>query len=275
LKKRVGILFQPKIEAARELADSLTSALSDSGASVWVCSAWDADKAAELADGTDMVICLGGDGTVLRAARIACPRGIPVLGVNLGRVGFMTELRAEEALSRVPGFVDGQGRVEERATIQAEVVGGEGSILYALNDVVVARGERCRLIRVQAFVDGEEIAKYKCDAVVLATATGSTGYSLAAGGPILHPLSGDIVLQPVAAHLSPSTPLVLPPDVTVELRVDSKHYATLSVDGQVEVPLQDGAVVRVKRSPHMAKMLRSEHSVSFYGTLIDRLAKGD
>jgi len=275
LKKRVGVLFQPKIEAARDLAGHLESVLVNLGTSAWSCSAWDTDKAAELAAGTELMVCLGGDGTVLRAARIACPLGIPVLGVNLGRVGFMTELRADEALSRVPDFVRGEGHVEERAALQAEVLGAGSPALHALNDVVVARGERCRLISVKASVDGEPVATHRCDAVIVATATGSTGYSLAVGGPVLHPLSRDILLQPVAPHLSPDIPLVLPPDSIIELEIGTKHHATLSVDGQIEVPLSDGEVVEVRRSPQLVKMLRAKHSSSFYGTLMKKLAKGD
>ena len=275
MKKKVGVLFQPKIEAARDLAGRLESVLCDLGNSVWVCSAWEADKASELSEGTDILISLGGDGTVLRAARIACTRDIPVLGVNLGRVGFMTELRADEALSRVPDFVRGEGDVEERTVLEAEVLRNGPSALHALNDVVVARGERCRLISVKASVDGEPVATHRCDAVIVATATGSTGYSLAVGGPVLHPLSRDILLQPVAAHLSPGIPLVLPPDSVVELEIGTKHHATLSVDGQIEVPLNDGEVVRVRRSPRVVKMLRAKHSSSFYGTLTKKLAKGD
>lgn len=275
MKKRVGVLFQPMIESARDLAGRLEAVLCDLGNSVWVCSAWDADKSAQLADGTELMICLGGDGTVLRAARIACPRGIPVLGVNLGRVGFMTELSADEALSRVPDFVRGEGHVEERTTLQAEVVSAGSPALHALNDVVVARGERCRLISVKVRVDGEPVATHRCDAVIVATATGSTGYSLAVGGPVLHPLSRDMLLQPVAPHLSPDIPLVLPPDSIIELEIGTKHHATLSVDGQIEVPLNDGEVVKVRRSPQVVKMLRAEHSSSFYGTLMKKLVKGD
>ena len=275
MKKKVGVLFQPKIEAARDLAGHMEAVLLDLGVSAWTCSAWDAEKAAELADGTELLVCLGGDGTVLRAVRIACPRGIPVLGVNLGRVGFMTELRADEALSRVPDFVRGEGHVEERTALQAEVVGATSPALHALNDVVVARGERCRLISVKACVDGEPVATHRCDAMIVATATGSTGYSLAVGGPVLHPLSSDILLQPVAPHLSPDIPLVLPSDSTIELEIGTKHHATLSIDGQIEVPLEDGAVVKVRRSPQVVKMLRAEHSCSFYGTLMKKLAKGE
>ncbi len=273
LKKKVGILFQPKIQAARDLAQQLARVVGDLDVAVWICSSWEEDRAKEQAGETELIICLGGDGTILRAARIANPQSIPILGVNLGRVGFMTELRAEDALSRVPAFIKGEGWLEERSMLQAELVSADTPPFHALNDVVVGRGERCRLIRVTATVDGELLATYRCDGVILATATGSTGYSLAAGGPILHPLAREILLQPIAAHLSSGTAMVLPSDTEVKLEVSTTHAARLSIDGQVEVPLSDGAVVKVGRSPYVTRLLRSDRPTSFYETLMQRLGK--
>ena len=273
LKKKVGILFQPKIATAEDLARQLAKVVGDLGVAVWVCSAWEEDRAREQAGETELVISLGGDGTILRAARVASPLSIPILGVNLGRLGFMTELRPDDALSRVPAFVKGEGWGEERAMLQAELVSSDMPPFHALNDVVVGRGERCRLIRVKAIVDGELVTTYKCDGLILATATGSTGYSLAAGGPMLHPLAREILLQPIAAHLSLGTALVLPSEATVELEVRTTHQATLSIDGQIEVPLSDGAVVRVKRSPHITRLMRTQRSTLFYETLMQKLEK--
>lgn len=273
LKKKVGILFQPKIAAAEDLARQLAKVVGDLGVAVWVCSAWEEDRAREQAGETELMISLGGDGTILRAARVASPLSIPILGVNLGRLGFMTELRPDDALSRVPAFVKGEGWGEERAMLQAELVSSDMSPFHALNDVVVGRGERCRLIRVKATVDGELVTTYKCDGLILATATGSTGYSLAAGGPMLHPLAREILLQPIAAHLSLGTALVLPSEATVELEVRTTHQATLSIDGQIEVPLSDGAVVRVRRSPHITRLMRTQRSTLFYETLMQKLEK--
>jgi NAD+ kinase len=271
--QKVGILFQPKIEEAADLGRRLAQVVEDMGVSAWVCSSWDEEEAGERLSGTGLVICLGGDGTILRAVRIVGGSGVPILGVNLGRVGFMTELTVGEALDQVPAFVSGEGWVEERAMLEAAVVGRSAPGVSALNDVVVARGERCRLIRVQARVDGEFVTTYKSDGVIVATATGSTGYCLAAGGPVLHPLAKEMVLQPIAAHLSFGGALVLPPDVIVELEIRTTHQGRLSADGQVEVPLEDGDVVRVRRSESVAKLAKCSGPPVFYGTLMQRLAE--
>jgi len=272
LRERVGILYQPKTLAAGELAQDLARAVGDLGVSVWVCSSWEESRATELAEGTELIVCLGGDGTILRAARIASPRSIPVLAVNLGRIGFMAEVPAKDALAAVPDFVKGEGWIEERSMLQAEVISRESPPYHALNDAVVARGERCRLIRVTATVNGEPLTTYKCDALVVSTATGSTGYSMAAGGPILHPLSSEMVLQPVAPHLSLRSGLVLTSESVVELEIGTTHQATLSIDGQVEVPLSDGDIVRVKTSHNTTSLLRGQGPTSFYGTLMQKLA---
>jgi NAD+ kinase len=271
--KKIGILFQPKASAAVALAKELEKLVEDSGAPVWLCSAWEEDRAGEQVGGTRFIVCLGGDGTILRAARIASPHDVPILGVNLGRLGFMTEISAEDALSRVPDFLEGQGWVEERDMLQAELVSANTPPYHALNDVVVGRGERCRLVRVRATVDDALLTTYKCDGVIVATATGSTGYCLAAGGPVLNPQSDEMVMKPIAAHLSLATALVLPSDAVIELEVNTTHKATLSIDGQVEVPLRDGDTLRIKRSPYVTKLLRAQWPAPFYETLVQRLEK--
>ena len=273
LKKKVGILFQPKIQTTMDLSQRLAEVVGGLGADVWICSSWDEEEAKKKLDGTELVVCLGGDGTILRAARIVNPSSIPILGVNLGRIGFLTELKAEDALEQVPAYVRGEGWIEDRAMLQAELDSAGPSPYYALNDVVVGRGERCRLIRVKAEVTGEYVTMYKCDGVIVATATGSTGYSLAAGGPILHPSAREILLQPIAPHLSLSTALVLPSDAVVELEVDTTHHAVLSIDGQVEVPLSDGSAIIVKRSPYVTRLVRGRSPSFFYKTLMERLDK--
>lgn len=273
MRKKVGILYQPKSKDAIDFGQKLADIIHNIGATTWICSSWEEDTARECVKGTDLIICLGGDGTILRAARIINPFSIPIASINLGRVGFMTDLRIENALKYVPAFIKGEGYIEERAMLEAAVISRGNNVLCALNDVFVGRGERCRLVRVNAKVNGELVAKYKCDGVIIATATGSTGYALAAGGPVLHPLSKDTVIKPVAAHLCSHHALILPPNSVIELEINTTHKALLSVDGQVEVELFDKDIIRVKNSDYITKLLKHKHSNNSYGVIIDKLTE--
>jgi NAD+ kinase len=263
--KKVGILYHPMIDTARTLAEELEAFIGARGVEVWLGSAWEGEEAKAKLNGTELIITIGGDGTILRAAQVIVPAPIPITGVNLGRLGFMTELSAKEAKAKLPALLDGKGWLDERSMLEAEL-GSRPS----LNDVVVARGEVARVIFVEASVDGEPLATYKTDGVIVATATGSTGYSLAAGGPILHPQSADFLLVPISPHLSPAYPLVLPAASVVKLRVSTTHRAVLSVDGHINLTLADGDVITVRRSHNCGRFLRV-HSGDFYGSLEQKL----
>ena len=271
--KKVGILYHPKVEITLEKAKELESFLKAQGVAVWQCSAWETEKACELLNGADLLLTVGGDGTILRAAQVVIQTGTPITGINQGKLGFLTELDAREALKKLPSLLQGKGWLDERAMLQAEVksAGQENRIFHALNDVVVGRGEIARLIRVDVTIDGQELATYKADAVIAATATGSTGYALAAGGPILYPTSRDFVLAPVAPHLSPSYPLVLAGDSEVVLRLNTYHNATLSIDGHINLPLANGDTVTIRRSVHTTRFRRIRPEKSFYRSLEDKL----
>ncbi|MBA7667690.1 NAD kinase [subsurface metagenome] len=272
--KRVGILYHPMIGAASSLAEKLEKFLGSRGVSVWLCSAWEGEKAGAQVDGTDLIISIGGDGTILRAAQAVVPRPTPITGINLGNLGFMTELSADEAMTKLPALLAGEGWIDERALLEAELSpsGGESpSVFYALNDVVVARGAVARTVRIQASIDGEALTTYKADGVIVATATGSTSYSLACGGPILHPQSDEFLLLPVSPHLSSTYTLVFPSTVVVKLRLDAVHQAVLSVDGHINLPLSGGAIVTVKHSSNKTRFLRIHPKTSFYASLEQRL----
>jgi len=271
--KKIGILYHPKVAATRAKARELEAFIKSRGISVWVGSAWEKARAGDKLAGTDLLLTVGGDGTILRAVQIVLPGATPITGINLGKLGFMTELDADEAIAKLPPLLEGQGWLDERAMLRAELTsqGQETRTFDALNDVVVARGEIARLIRLEAAVDGQPLAAYKTDAVVVATATGSTGYALAARGPIMYPQSRDFLLVPVAPHLSPAYPLVLPEAAAVTLKLNTYHDATLSVDGHINISLVDGDVITVRRSPHTARFLRIRPRESFYGSLEARL----
>jgi NAD+ kinase len=271
--KKVGILYHPKVEATRVKAAALEAFLKSRGISVWVGSAWDRDEARAGLDGTDLVITVGGDGTILRAVQAVVPGPAPILGVNLGQLGFMTELGSDEALEKLPEVMGGAGWIDERAMLRAELTtkGKAPQFFDALNDVVVARGGVVRLIRVEAGVDGQPLTTFETDGVIVATATGSTGYALAAGGPIIYPQSGDLLLAPVAPHLSLSHALVVPGTAAIGLRLSTYHPASLSIDGHINLPLADGDSLTVRRGPHAARFLRIRPRESFYGSLEAKL----
>jgi NAD+ kinase len=184
----------------------------------------------------------------------------------------MTELDADEAIEKLPRLLEGKGWLDERAMLQAELASnGKKRVFHALNDAVVARGEVVRLIRVEVAIDGQLLTIYKTDALVMATATGSTGYALAARGPILYPQSRDFLLVPVAPHLSLAHPLVLHEKSVVTLRPDTYHAALLSIDGHVNLSLSSGDTVTIKRSRHVTMFLRLRPRESFYAMLEEKL----
>ncbi|MBI4282073.1 MAG: NAD(+)/NADH kinase [Chloroflexi bacterium] len=270
----IGIVYNSGIPRAELLAHQLAEKLG-LGSSSWVLPTA-AMEGQGVSPSTSLIITVGGDGTILRATQLAAPREIPLLGINLGRVGFMTELGADEAVSRVGEYLDGQAWVEERAMLQARAVSEKAknaaAPYQALNDVVVGRSGVSRLVHLEVRIDGALFTTYRADAVIVATATGSTGYSISAGGPILHPQSRDLLLNPLATHLGLGTALVLPPDSVVEVTIRSDYQAVLSIDGRMDLPLEPEETVEVKRSPYIARFLRSHPSNHFYATLTERLS---
>jgi NAD+ kinase len=226
---------------------------------------------------TDLVITAGGDGTILRAVKVTAPFGIPMVGINMGRLGFMTELRVDDALERLPVYLDGGCRVDEHNMVQARLFkrsNGSREVLGpfpALNDVVVGRGSVSRVVTIRTNIDGADVASLRADGIILSTATGSTGYSLAVGGPILDPLSASLVLKPIAAHVGLSAALVLSPAAKVKLYLEGTQEAILSVDGFVDLPLDPGDWIEVEQSTLKTKFLRANPVNHFYATITRRL----
>jgi NAD+ kinase len=267
---KVGIFVRSRWGAAVQLADRVRELLSDRVGEVWLTSDWDDSAVAKSIPGTDLLICLGGDGTVLRAARVVVPHAVPILGVNMGRLGFLTEVRPGELVERLTDVLEGQCRIEERSMLQAQVPSW-GATHHALNDVVVGRAAIGRPLYVEVSIDGVRLAIHRCDAVIAATATGSTAYSLSAGGPILHPESHELLLTPVAPHLGAARPLVLPSDTVIDLTVTADKEAVVSVDGQIDRALASGEGVSVCRSAHTARFVRFSKPQDYYGLLAEKL----
>jgi len=254
------------------MADALQAAHREA----WIGSAWD-EKAvtAELGD-ADLLITLGGDGTILRAARMGARFGVPILGVKMGRLGFLAEVQPDNWRVPLSRLLAGEYWLEERMMLDVKVKHHASNQAHdhhfeALNDVVVSRGSLARIVRVAASLDGSYLTTYAADGVIVATATGSTGYALAAGGPILPPELNNILLVPIAPHLSLERALVLSQGVTVRLEVFFDHQAIVTVDGQFEVDLDQGDIVLVTSSQNLARFVRMRASNYFWQTLMDRL----
>lgn len=236
----------------------------------------------------DVVLTLGGDGTLLRGAREAGPRGIPVLGCNLGRLGFLTSIPLGELGAALRRLRDGDYRVEERLALEVRVVGnaspaggeegGSSAVeesFYALNDAVVHKSGFARLITLRMWVDDEEVSQYSADGIVLATATGSTAYSLSAGGPVLVPSLDALVATPISPHTLAVRPVVVPADSRLTVEVLPRSPDTiLTVDGQAGSELEAGDRVEAVRSSDPVRLIQMPGQ-SFFSVLRRKLRWGD
>ena len=277
---KVGICYHPKLEAGQALAKKLRSRLKREVEAVWVSSAWEEELMRAQMPGTDLLMCVGGDGTVLRAARCVVPHRTLLLGINMGRVGFLTEMDQSAVTRRLPEILSGQGRVEKHVMLQAAVVSAtDGHVVWgkedrchdALNDVVVSRGAAAHLLQLSIVADGIKVADYRADGLIVATATGSTAYSLALGGPILYPECREIVVTPVAPHLADRHSVVLPSTALVEVTMTADQTALVSVDGEPGPELTLSQVLHVRLSPHVARFLRLSPPSDFYARVARRL----
>ncbi len=269
----VGILFHPYIPATRTVAGEIGDYLEKRGVVTWVASSWDEPTARRHLAQTDLLIALGGDGTLLRAGRLAAGYGVPILGVNMGRLGFLAEVSPDNWREDLERVLAGEYWLEKRLLLDAEVH-RDGQVLgtyRALNDVVVSRGTLARVIRVTAHVDGGRLTTYVADGVIVATPTGSTGYALAAGGPILPPQLKNMLIIAIAPHLSLDRAVVLSEGSEVWLDVETDHQVILTVDGQFEVEMRHGDRLIVRASPYVAHFVRLRDPSYFYRTLMERL----
>ena len=223
----------------------------------------------------DFALVLGGDGTLLSAARAVGHDGVPILAVNLGSLGFLTEVPLSEMYSTLEAVETNSCPSEERAVLDCTAYRDQEVLTrhYALNDVVVNKSAIARLVDFDLLIDGAFVFNYKADGVIVATPTGSTAYSLAAGGPVLMPSVNSFVVTPVCPHSLTHRPLVVPDKAQIELRVEtSAEEAYLSIDGQVGVPLQQGDRVICQRAAHTIKLMRVRKT--FFDVLRNKLKWG-
>ncbi|HEX9988958.1 MAG TPA: NAD(+)/NADH kinase [Chloroflexia bacterium] len=277
--KKVGFIVNDTIQAAIEQADRLGHMLASN--SVEVIESHSASPEAGVAwtreSNLDLIFTFGGDGTILRAARHAAPLGVPLVGINLGRVGFLTELNPSQVEERLPRFLDGNYWLEERAMLSAVLWRGSETVdtFLALNDIVASRAALSRVVNCTLSVNGRKVTTYVADGVIVATPTGSTAYSMAAGGPILHPELRSIVVTPIAPYLTIVKSLVLPDTYKIDLHIDTDDEAFLTVDGQTHVALRDGDTVSVTTLPDPCLFARVQERAYFTSTLVNRLRRAE
>ena len=269
--QRFSILMHPSIARACEQAEALKTFLLEHGAAEVTCSDIHDEAIRErIAHGDfDLLIPMGGDGTALRAARLGAPASIPILGINLGRSGFLMEMGPRNWKEFIPRLFTGEYRLESRMLLEAEHFRGNEKLgaWDVVNEVVVCRGQYVRPINLAASVDGFPLANYLADGLIVATPTGSTAYSLAVGGPILPPDLRSILITPVAPHLSLDRAIVLSESAQVEVRVQSRHEAVLSVDGQAGILMENDDFIRVKTNSLSVEFVRFQDRGAFFRSL--------
>ncbi len=275
--RRVAVIYNPYSEISVVRSNELAAWLREREIMTWRGVSQEArDNPSALHD-TDLVVAMGGDGTVLRAARLCFPLDIPLLAVALGHLSFMAEVEPEELYAAIERVMQGGGWHDERTLIRAMLY-RNGQVLgdfTALNEVVLSRSELSRVINAYVQIDNSALTTYHADGVLIATATGSTAYALAAGGPIMDPRSRALLLVAIAPHLTSVPSMVLAEDATVTIRVESHHHAILAVDGRENMPLYFGDEVVVRRSPKVCTFVRLSPSSQFYTRLVARLRRDE
>ena len=268
--KRFGFAFNPTNTQARAALQRAQTWCGANGIEAWDSEADDGDRIAAQCTGSDLICVLGGDGTFLRAARGVGDSAVPTLGINLGRVGFLAKVETddlEEALGKVAA---GDFTLEDRFRIEAVLQRSDGEHLQhsCLNEVVVARGPRVRMIQVEVEVSGSHLATWVSDGVVVATPTGSTAYSFSAGGSVLDPRLRNMIITSVAGYLSPLRSVVAGEDHVVRLTLrQAVSGATISIDGQWDLPMAVGESVEVRALPVPLRMVELSGSTPFYDLL--------
>ena len=265
--RRIGIVSKPKKVEIREIAPPLIAWLRERNVEVFIdketASILESDEGRlsrnELPDKVDLVVVLGGDGTLLAAVRALNRKAVPVLAVNLGGLGFLTVITREQLYPALEGVLAGNYLVESRVQIEGELVRADEviSTFLALNDVVLNKGAIARILDFDVLVDGGFISTYKSDGLIVSTPTGSTAYSLAAGGPIVTPAVAAFIITPICAHTLTNRPIVVPDAVTISVVLKTQREAAyLTVDGQVGIAVHSEDIVRLRKAPSSVELVQ-------------------
>jgi NAD+ kinase len=272
--KTIGIISRPRRSNLAEVVPPLLRWLE----ARHVPTVYDTETASSLMDGAigktrhqvaeeaDLLLVLGGDGTILAATREATPRGIPILPINMGSLGFLTSFTVEELYPALEAVLAGHTTINERVLLQVERVHDKEILTQqrVLNDAVVHKGTLARMIELELYIDASFVCRYRADGLIVATPTGSTAYSMSAGGPIVHPAVESILITPICPHTLSDRPVVVPNTSQIELRLaESSDSVFLTLDGQTGVPMQVGNRVKIVRAAERLKLIQPPNKTYF------------
>lgn len=287
--RRIGVTVKSDLSEKDSVVQSVLGILKKSGAEVCIdrerfTSAKDRKglKTFSCTDDIDLLVVLGGDGTILRTVRELENFSVPILSVNRGYIGFLAEMSVDEADSLLPQFLAGKGMLDERSVLHVEALRGSKAFHdgYVLNEAAISQGSIARLIDVKTTVNREPLTVYRSDGLIISTPTGSTAYTLAAGGPIVHPELAAMILTPINSHTFSQKPIVLPGNHTVEAEILSRSKkfggveVSLTLDGQTYLRLKPGDRIRATITEKTVKFLRRKKE-TFYSTLRSKLKWGE
>lgn len=279
----VGIISKPKIAQAPDIVCGLLKWLEERNIG-YRCDEQTAQYAnlkeffprEELPDGVDLVIVLGGDGTLLSAARVVAGRDIPLFAVNLGHLGFLTSIHSEDLFPELDRSLRGEHRIGRRRMVECELIREDRIIATysALNDVVITKSELARMIDLDTHVDDHFVAAYKADGLIIATPTGSTAYSLSAGGPVIFPSVAAFCITPICPHMLTNRPVIVPDTSIIQILNHSEDGTWLTIDGQVGEPLETGDRIICRSSAKTIQLIRPP-KLLFFDVLREKLKWGE
>ena len=267
---RIGFAYNPTIEDAIDLRERAAGWCRMRGIEQWAAPAGETAALIEQLPATDVLVVLGGDGTFLRAAQAVAEVDVPLLGINLGKVGFLSKAEAHELEAVLAQLQAGTYTVRERMGLAGVILSGGRAAevsFTALNDIVVARGSLARVVKLDVTIDESHLATFVADGLVVASPTGSTGYSFSAGGPILDPHSRNLVVTPIAGYLSAIRSIVVSPRKVVRARVLDAHEALVSIDGREDHRIQVGDIVEVRALEQPIRFVEPEGTLPFWDLL--------
>ena len=267
---RLGFAFNPTSDSTLELCQRAVRWCEERAVDHWTAPSGEYDTLLRELRATDLLVVLGGDGTFLRAARAVAAVDVPILGVNAGKVGFLSKAEAQQLEPVLELLCTGAYEIEPRMTLEVRVLrGGRGAaeVSVGLNEAALVRRSPARVVRLEVAIDDSHLGTYVADGLVVASPTGSTGYSFSAGGPILDPTSRNLVVTPVAAYLSAIRSIVVSPRHSVTMRVVDAHDALLSIDGREDYPIPVGEGVQVRARQQPIRFIEPRGATPFWDLL--------